>query len=841
MTTELKLHLLNAYYFNRVDIVAAKGADEKIPSPILCGDKLNSLLLAHLTGENPVVVSNDKGSSKRGVFRIGSYTPHKESDTGDFRTRWTCIDVDGDNHGDGEEDPFATAQAIQSELSKLSLPSHLEKSGSGRGWHIWIFYNQSIPAADAKRIGEFVRGKDKIEVFPKQAVVEGDNPVGNMVWLPWWHGAADDGNQFYRIQYTGELESYVPEAFDTPASEQLETAIAIVRSSIPDTDFSKAKNTDPDGKDNAWQDWRREALSKLNLEDVYKTLTGRNNGDHWMECRDHKSPTGDRHPSAGVADGKGRAERGTFHSLRGTDSRTLSVFDYLIETGQASDFRHARKIIAKLSGVPMPKPNRPAAFSLDPESVLEEFNKKHAVLFVGQNSVILKESYSDDSKQCEVEFIRQPDFTLFYANRRVLIREDNGNGGYVEKELPAAKFWINHPRRRTYDALVFAPGQTEPNYYNLWRGFSVEPQPGDWSLFRNHIIDNICSGDKSLAKYVLTWMADAVQNPDNRPGVALVLRGDEGTGKGVFCREFGSLFGQHFKHISQSRHLTGNFNAHLKDCLLLYADEAFWAGDKAGEGALKALITEPQLIVEMKGRDAIRLQNRVRLLISSNNDWIVPAGLTSRRFCVIDVSDRRMQDPAYFAAIVDQLNHGGRAAMLHDLLRHDITQHKIDLRDIPKNEALFEQKIYSFDPIMQFWYDVLERGTLLPQHDEWKGFVATVHLYNDYIGMADKQRINHRASETTFGRKIRKLFPNAQYTRLSDYESNDGRRRCGYIYPPLSECRAAFNCAVKMTINWEKTFKEALQDDSASPDSQTNKGLVGDDPSSPPLTELTPF
>jgi hypothetical protein len=60
------------------------------------------------------------------------------------------------------------------------------------------------------------------------------------------------------------------------------------------------------------------------------------------------------------------------------------------------------------------------------------------------------------------------------------------------------------------------------------------------------------------------------------------MRGGRGTGKGMFVRAFGSIFGQHFTHISHSKHLTGNFNAHLEDCVVLFVDEGFWAGDKQG-------------------------------------------------------------------------------------------------------------------------------------------------------------------------------------------------------------------------------------------------------------------
>ena len=39
----------------------------------------------------------------------------------------------------------------------------------------------------------------------------------------------------------------------------------------------------------------------------------------------------------------------------------------------------------------------------------------------------------------------------------------------------------------------------------------------------------------------------------------------------------------------------GNFNAHLRDAIVVFADEAFLVDDKEAEGVLKAMITEPEL------------------------------------------------------------------------------------------------------------------------------------------------------------------------------------------------------------------------------------------------------
>ena len=102
-----------------------------------------------------------------------------------------------------------------------------------------------------------------------------------------------------------------------------------------------------------WADWRTKALAALPLKMVYGPyLTGNKSGDGWLECRDPSSPSGDRKPSAGVADGTGKAARGTFSSfISGT---AVSVFDFMVACGLAKDFKEAADKVAQYSGVKMP-------------------------------------------------------------------------------------------------------------------------------------------------------------------------------------------------------------------------------------------------------------------------------------------------------------------------------------------------------------------------------------------------------------------------------------------------------------------------------------------------------
>src|SRR5262249_45446412 len=160
------------------------------------------------------------------------------------------------------------------------------------------------------------------------------------------------------------------------------------------------------------------------------------------------------------------------------------------------------------------------------------------------------------------------------------------------------------------------------------------------------ICNVLANGDKKAADYILRWLAWSVQHPDELAEAALVLRGWKGSGKGVFGHAIRIIFGEHGLHISNQAHLTGKFNGHLRSCLFLCGDEAFWAGDKQEEGVLKSLITEKTLLIEQKGIDAVQWLNRLHILMSANAEWVVPASHDERRYAVFDVSNRYAKSAA---------------------------------------------------------------------------------------------------------------------------------------------------------------------------------------------------
>ncbi|MBH0111432.1 hypothetical protein I5E68_00520 [Novosphingobium sp. YJ-S2-02] len=353
------------------------------------------------------------------------------------------------------------------------------------------------------------------------------------------------------------------------------------------------------------------------------------------------------------------------------------------------------------------------------EPMLRKLNERHAVISdIGGKCRVVGEVLDRNLARPRTRISKQSfeDFRNRYMNIKVQSGETkDGNPTYT----PAGKWWLEHPMRRQYETIVFAPGREVPEAYNLWQGFACEALPGDeHEPFLEHLRDNVCQGDNDHFQYLIRWMARAVQNPGEQGHVAVVLRGGRGTGKGSVAQIFGSLWGRHFLHISSAKHLVGQFNAHLRDCVALFADEAFYAGDKQHESTLKTLVTEDTLIVEGKGIDAEVAPNYVHLIMASNDDWVVPAGADERRYFILDVGEGKKQDKAYFRALHQAMDEGGREALLHYLMTMDLSDYEV--REIPQTDALRDQKEQSLKPQEEWWLDVLRSGVMPGTVEPWK-------------------------------------------------------------------------------------------------------------------------
>jgi hypothetical protein len=346
---------------------------------------------------------------------------------------------------------------------------------------------------------------------------------------------------------------------------------------------------------------------------------------------------------------------------------------------------------------------------------LIKLNEKYAVIGdIGGKCLVLSFVPGKADRNLKVpSFQSFKSFTERFGNRYV-----NVGKGEEKESKPLGAYWLKWPGREGYEGIDLVPNGPrvlENGALNLWGGFGVTAAAGDWSLMRQHICEVLAAGDPEAAQYIIRFAAWAVQHPGERAEVALVFRGGKGSGKGTFANALVRIFGQHGLQVFNSKHLVGAFNGHLRNCLLLFADEAFWAGDRQGESTLKGMLTERVLVIEQKGIDAVLWENRLHVIMAANADWVVPASHDERRFAMFNVSDKRIGDRTYFKALHEELmpangGAGGLGAMLHDLSRVDLGEWHP--RDVLATTALREQKEMSLNPIAAWWEEFLQRGVM---------------------------------------------------------------------------------------------------------------------------------
>ena len=461
-------------------------------------------------------------------------------------------------------------------------------------------------------------------------------------------------------------------------------------------------------------------------------------------------------------------------------------------------------------------------------ALLTEFNKRYMVVIEAGKTTIYKPERDPILNRRFYDRMSFTDLRNAYLNR-VLVVGANKDGSPIYKK--AADIWLEHRNRRQFiGGVTFDPSgkHVRPDMLNLWQGFGVTPRPGKWERLKSHIYVVLCGSQQELYDYLMNWMARLVQFPAQQGEVAIVMRGGEGTGKGTLAKVLRHIMGQHGMVISNSKHLTGNFNGHLRDCVFLFADEAFYAGDPSHVGVLKSIITEPHLTIEAKFANAVQMPNFLHLMMASNEEWVVPASLNSRRFLVLQASGTHANDHACFGAIWEQMEAGGYEAMLHELLHHDLTG--FNVRRVPVTEGLQEQRKLSLGTSPEAWWsDVLHRGYVWKSRlglesyfGEWHDVMTTEVLFTSYADFARTKNERHPLARETFGRFMVRMgaAPTRPVNevvgeRIADVETapyGDTRRKAellrkpgkgtGYNLGTLAHARAAFDGASGLKTTW---------------------------------------
>jgi len=446
--------------------------------------------------------------------------------------------------------------------------------------------------------------------------------------------------------------------------------------------------------------------------------------------------------------------------------------------------------------------------SADIESMIDQMNEEWFVAFQSGKVYVCRERKDIATGQEGIEKFTPEEFNKAFANKTRSI------GNKIQKDSIT---WFQHPRRRQYPmGIVCDPtAKVDGLYFNTWQGLAIAPNNADPKILVEHIEQIIGSGDREVTDYVKGWLAQAVQKPEDPAGVVLVLRGRQGTGKGLLGTAMLRIFGKHGHHIIQAEHLVGRFQGHLEDCVFLFADEAFFPGDPRIKGQLKSLITERLLTMEEKYVQAKPVLNRLSIIMASNEQFVVPAELDDRRFAVIDVSAEQQNKRDYFNEVWRTVDGPGLSGFLQYLLDYDIS--KFDIRKIPETAARTEQKEFLFDTDMEFIAWSLRRGSFYDGHAyegrgdfyDWPKFLSTQLLYSFYEHWYKNECPRGRkVRQNELGELLTKFLSRSRPTGnwVINIRFDIGERPHGYKFGTLEQTRTSFEKAFGLKdFSWTDT------------------------------------
>lgn len=444
------------------------------------------------------------------------------------------------------------------------------------------------------------------------------------------------------------------------------------------------------------------------------------------------------------------------------------------------------------------------------EFYLTKINNQFAIVFESGGHTILEETINEKGRPFR-KFHDERTFKRMFSDQPVY------TGGGRPKTV--AELWLDWKGRRKYNGLCFKPEQEAGNgYYNTWSGFAKKPVSYEdssaearegFDMFMDHALQNVCAGNEDHLHWLMGYFAHIFQKPYERPLTTLVFKGSKGVGKNSLIERIGKLIGEEmFLVADDSRYLTSNFNGHMEECLCLVLDEAFWSGDKAAEGKIKGLTTNPVIPIERKGKESYTIDNLVRLVVIGNEDWIVPASSDERRYAVFNVGEGKKKNMKFFGKMAQHMDYKGGAEVLMDyFLKFDLAS--VNVNDAPETAGLLEQKLESLSPFEQFWLESLTEGTLVRSgltDLNWEGAELRIPkdtMRNAFMMYSRDRNIKSWAPDTLrLGRFLKKVSPSS---RLYDKTDNThGRVNC-YSIPDLHTARKEFSDKYGGNLEWPRS------------------------------------
>lgn len=192
------------------------------------------------------------------------------------------------------------------------------------------------------------------------------------------------------------------------------------------------------------------------------------------------------------------------------------------------------------------------------------------------------------------------------------------------KRVDGVTYW---PKKELY---VQEEGQEKLNY---WRPGDATPAAGDVSRFLDHVKYLFPEGDEG--GILLDYLAYQVQAPGEKVHWAVLLEGDQGTGKSYFATVMRLVLGSHNVKMVHNDQLHETFTGWQRNTQLIIVEEMMAKARLELMNKLKPMITEPWCTIREMYRPPYEQPNRFNFLFFTNHRDSILIDNSDRRYCIL--------------------------------------------------------------------------------------------------------------------------------------------------------------------------------------------------------------
>ena len=410
---------------------------------------------------------------------------------------------------------------------------------------------------------------------------------------------------------------------------------------------------------------------------------------------------------------------------------------------------------------------------------LAEIGSKHAHIVVGARHKVML------WKHCPVDGVR-PTFESINEFQNYFLHLPSIAG------VNQGKAWMSWKGKVFYpNGIGYFPDlhNLPKGCFNLFTGWGAEPiasegldSDPDLTLIKTHLKEIICDGCEDSYSFLIGWLAQMVQQPEEKPPVAILLKSVEGTGKGTFYELLKAVLGKNAYQVNGNGQLVGRFNSIIDGRLLVFGDEVDMT-DKRQYDKLKSLISEKTQSVERKGLEPEPVRVLARFIFTGNHDHLIKAGTNERRWLVLEPSPKNQNNSNYWESLYKSISGVAPGKFLYCLLKKDLSH--FNIRKPPVTQGLIDQKLASLK-LQEIWmYEQLSSEK--PFNGQTR--ITAPDAINLFVEFSEKR--NDPKSLPQARSLVGKMMHAAGLTVIGRSDRGEGVRF--YDIPPVAHMRESFS------------------------------------------------